>query len=91
MDDQIAPEVMDERLQRLQAALNASQHAFNAASVGKRCSVLVERRGRHAGQWLGKSPWLQSVHFEGEAAIGDLVEVELVAAGPNSLSGRLVG
>jgi tRNA-2-methylthio-N6-dimethylallyladenosine synthase len=51
----------------------------------------VERRGRHAGQWLGKSPWLQSVHFEGEAAIGDLVEVELVAAGPNSLSGRLVG
>jgi tRNA-2-methylthio-N6-dimethylallyladenosine synthase len=91
MDHQIAPDVMDERLQRLQAALNASQHAFNAASVGKRCAVLVERKGRHAGQWLGKSPWLQSVHFEGAADIGDLVEVELVAAGPNSLSGRLVG
>jgi tRNA-2-methylthio-N6-dimethylallyladenosine synthase len=59
--------------------------------VGKRCAVLVERKGRHAGQWLGKSPWLQSVHFEGAADIGDLVEVELVAAGPNSLSGRLVG
>ena len=94
MDGQIPAEVMDERLQRLQAALNASQHAFNANSVGRRCQVLVERRGRHPGQWLGKSPWLQSVHFadEGaqEAAIGDLVEVELVAAGPNSLSGRLV-
>ena len=43
-----------------------------------------------AGQWLGKSPWLQSVHFIGEAAIGDLVEVELVEAGANSLAGRLV-
>jgi len=91
MDDQIAPEVMDERLQRLQAALNRSQHAFNQASVGKRCQVLVERKGKLPGQWLGKSPWLQSVHFEGDAAIGDLVEVELVAGGPNSLHARLVG
>ena len=90
MADQIAPQVMDDRLQRLQAALNASQHAFNAASVGRRCSVLVERKGRHPGQWLGKSPWLQSVHFEGDAAIGDLVEVELVSAGPNSLGARLL-
>jgi len=90
MDDQIAPDVMDERLQRLQAALNRSQQAFNAASVGRRCTVLVERKGKHPGQWLGKSPWLQSVHFSGEAAIGDLVEVELTAAGPNSMSGRLI-
>ena len=90
MDDQIAPAVMDERLQRLQAHLNASQLAFNAAAVGQRCTVLVERRGKLAGQWLGKSPWLQSVHFQGEAAIGDLVEVELSEAGANSLRGNLV-
>jgi tRNA-2-methylthio-N6-dimethylallyladenosine synthase len=90
MAEQVPADVMDERLQRLQAALNASQLAFNQASVGKRCTVLVERRGKHEGQWLGKSPWLQSVHFTGEAAIGDLVEVELVEAGPNSLSARLV-
>ncbi|HCF24295.1 MULTISPECIES: tRNA (N6-isopentenyl adenosine(37)-C2)-methylthiotransferase MiaB [unclassified Novosphingobium] len=90
MADQIAPEVMDERLQRLQAALNASQLVFNQASVGKRCQVLVERKGKLKGQWLGKSPWLQSVHFFGDAAIGDLVEVELVAAGGNSLSAKLL-
>ncbi|QYJ06556.1 tRNA (N6-isopentenyl adenosine(37)-C2)-methylthiotransferase MiaB [Qipengyuania flava] len=89
MDDQIAKEVMDERLQRLQAALNRDQFAFNQASVGKSCQVLVERRGKHAGQWLGKTPWLQSAWFEGEAAIGDLVEVELVEAGPNSLAAKL--
>ena len=90
MDGMIAADVMDERLQRLQAAINRDQLAFNRASVGKTCRVLVERKGKHPGQWLGKSPWLQSVHFTGEAAIGDLVEVELVEAGPNSLSGKLL-
>jgi tRNA-2-methylthio-N6-dimethylallyladenosine synthase len=90
MDDQIAPAVMDERLQRLQTALNGTQMAFNSATVGKHCTVLVERRGKLPGQWLGKSPWLQSVHFVGEAAIGDLVEVELIEAGANSLSARLL-
>ena len=90
MAGQIAPAVMDERLQRLQAALQRSSLAFNQASVGRRCAVLVERTGRQPGQWLGKSPWLQSVHFEGAAGIGDLVEVELIEAGPNSLGGSLV-
>lgn len=90
MDGQVAASVMDERLQRLQAALNRDQLAFNKASVGKTCDVLVERKGKHPGQWLGKSPWLQSVHFTGEAGIGDIVTVELVEAGPNSLAGRLL-
>ena len=90
MDGQVPREVMDERLQRLQAALGRDQLAFNQASVGRRCSVLVERKGKKPGQWLGKSPWLQSVHFEGEAAIGDLVEVELTQAGPNSLHGEIL-
>ncbi len=89
MDGQIAREVMDERLQRLQARLNRDQLAFNAASVGRTCAVLVERKGKFPGQWLGKSPWLQSVWFEGDAAIGDMVETALVEAGPNSLRGAL--
>ena len=90
MAGQVAPEVMDERLQRLQAAINRDQHAFNQASVGKRCEVLVERTGKRPGQWLGKSPWLQSVWFEGDHAIGDLVTVELIEAGPNSLEGAVL-
>ena len=76
-------------IQRLQAALNRDQMAFNQASVGRTCEVLVERKGKLPGQWLGKSPWLQSVWFEGETAIGDLVTAELVEAGPNSLAGKL--
>jgi tRNA-2-methylthio-N6-dimethylallyladenosine synthase len=87
MADQVAAEVMDDRLQRLQAALNRDQQAFNAATLGRTCTVLIERRGKLPGQMLGKSPWLQSVHLLTDAQIGDLVEVELVQAGPNSLAG----
>ncbi|QOV94560.1 tRNA (N6-isopentenyl adenosine(37)-C2)-methylthiotransferase MiaB [Novosphingobium sp. ES2-1] len=90
MPDHVPAAVMDERLQRLQAALNRDQLAFNQGSVGKTCEVLVERKGKHPGQWLGKSPWLQSVHFVGEAEIGQMVTVKLVEAGPNSLAGQLV-
>jgi len=88
MNDQVAPEVMDERLQRLQATLQSGSLKFNQGTVGRHCEVLVERKGKRPGQWLGKSPWLQSVHFAGDYAIGDIVQVELTEAGPNSLSGR---
>jgi tRNA-2-methylthio-N6-dimethylallyladenosine synthase len=87
MDDQIAPEVMDERLQHLQAALNRDQSAFNAGVVGRTCTVLIERKGKLPGQMLGKSPWLQSIHLMTDAKIGDMVEVEITRADPNSLAG----
>jgi tRNA-2-methylthio-N6-dimethylallyladenosine synthase len=92
MDNQIPIEVMDDRLQRLQARINRDQRAFNDASVGKTCDVLIERKGKHDGQWLGKSPWLQSVWFEAEpskAELGDMVQVEIAEAGPNSVQGVL--
>jgi tRNA-2-methylthio-N6-dimethylallyladenosine synthase len=91
MDGQIAASMMDERLQQLQALINAQQLAFNAASVGKRTSILLERKGKLPGQLIGKSPWLQSVHVFAEgAAIGDMIEVDLVSAGANSLAGKAV-
>ena len=90
MPGQLSREVMDERLQRLQKRLRRDQIAFNEASVGKTCDVLIERRGKYDGQWLGKSPWLQSVWFEGDLALGDMVKARLVEAGQNSLQGELI-
>jgi tRNA-2-methylthio-N6-dimethylallyladenosine synthase len=90
MEGQIPPSVMDDRLQQLQALINQQQSAFNEASVGKRTSILLERKGKLAGQLIGKTPWLQSVHvMAGEHSIGDLVEVDLISAGANSLSGMM--
>ena len=87
MEDQIAPEVMDDRLQRLQARIIANQMAFNEASVGKDIDILIERKGRHAGQMIGRSPWLQSIHVESSAQPGDIIAVTTVSAGQNSLAG----
>ncbi len=89
MEAQIPKDVMSARLQALQGAINGQQQAFNAASVGTRTQLLLERRGKLADQFIGKSPWLQSVHVVGpDYAIGDLIEIDLVAAGPNSMTGQ---
>ena len=87
MEDQIAREIMDERLQRLQERINAHSLAFNQSKVGSDTNILIERNGRHAGQMIGKSPWLQSVHVETDARPGEFMDVTLVAAGPNSMTG----
>lgn len=87
MEAQIAPAIMDERLQRLQALINTQQHAFNQASVGKTCEILIERSGKRPGQKIGKSPWLQSVIVENGPETGTLLCVDLISAAPNSLVG----
>ena len=90
-DDQIDEDVKSERLHRLQALLQEQSLAFNRRSVGQSCDILIERRGRQPGQWIGKSPWLQSVVVtDPTLSVGDLVRAELVSAGPNSLEGRLL-
>ena len=87
MEDQIPRDVMDDRLQRLQARIGEHSLAFNRSKVGVDTEVLVERPGKLPGQMIGRSPWLQSVHVGTDARPGDLVGVTLVAAGPNSMAG----
>jgi tRNA-2-methylthio-N6-dimethylallyladenosine synthase len=87
MEDQVRPEIMDQRLHRLHARIAEHQLAFNRASVGRETRVLLERKGRRDGQMIGRSPWMQSVHFETAAAPGEMADVTLVAAGPNSMAG----
>ena len=89
MEDQIPREIMDDRLQRLQARIGEHQLAFNRSKVGMQTQVLIERSGRLAGQMIGKSPWLQSVHVDTAAKAGEIVDVTLVSAGPNSMSGAV--
>ncbi|MBV9052241.1 MAG: tRNA (N6-isopentenyl adenosine(37)-C2)-methylthiotransferase MiaB [Hyphomicrobiales bacterium] len=89
--DQIDDQVKSERLAILQALLEEQRQAFNQATVGRELDVLFEKPGRHPGQIVGKSPYLQAVHVERRAAtIGDLCPVLITSAGPNSLAGRLV-
>ena len=89
MADQILMQVMDERLQRLQAQIVADQTAFNLNTVGRTTNVVLERPGKFAGQLIGKSPWLQSVHvLAPDLSIGDIVTVQITDSGPLSLKGE---
>ena len=90
MEDQIPREIMDDRLQRLQARITEHSLAFNRSKVGVDTQLLIERKGRLPGQMIGRSPWLQSVHVETGAAPGDIIDVTMVAAGPNSMAGAVL-
>jgi tRNA-2-methylthio-N6-dimethylallyladenosine synthase len=85
----VAPEVADARLQRLQALLARQQRERQEAMVGREVEVLIEKPGRQPGQMVGKSEHLHAVHIEApDLAAGDLVRVEIAAAAPHSLRGR---
>jgi tRNA-2-methylthio-N6-dimethylallyladenosine synthase len=88
LPDQVPESVKKERLAALQAMLDASRRAFDQATVGRRLPVLFEGKGRKPGQIAGRSPYLQAVHVEGpDTLIGEIGEVDIEAAGPNSLTG----
>ncbi|HYD15393.1 MAG TPA: tRNA (N6-isopentenyl adenosine(37)-C2)-methylthiotransferase MiaB [Hyphomicrobium sp.] len=92
MDDQVPEDAKRDRLERLQAAIDESHARFNRATVGKTIPVLFEKAGRRDGQLVGRSPYLQLVHADaGPEHIGDIVNLEIVAAGANSLSGVIRG
>ena len=56
------------------------------AMSGRAARLLLERNGKLDGQLIGKSPWLQSVHVIAPGLkIGDMVDVRITSAGPNSL------
>ncbi len=88
---QVSEEVKAERLAELQDLLRKQQVAFNRVSVGQRMEVLFEKPGKLAGQYLGKSPYLQSVHVRSaENMMGKLCLVEITDAFDNSLAGKII-
>ena len=87
----LVPEaVADARLHEMQALLARQQKAVQEGMVGRTLGVLFEKPGRMAGQMVGKSDYLHSVFVQApEAAVGDLVQVRIIASAPNSLEGVL--
>ena len=70
--------------------LATQQRRFNESCRGRTLPVLFDRPGRHRGQLIGRSPYLQSVHVEAsDTHLGTLVPVRILAGGQNSLAGTL--
>ncbi len=90
MAAQVPEEVKTERLYELQAAIDRHQKAFNASCVGQNLDVLFEKAGRHPGQVVGRSPYLQPVPVMAPSSIiGEIHRVRITEASANSLFGEL--
>lgn len=88
---QVAEDVKEERLKRLQDLLMRRQTHFNASKVGSIQSTLFMKKGKKPGQLIGKSPYLQSVVVEApESLIGTIADVQIEAGYANSLHGVLL-
>lgn len=67
-DDQVEEKIQNQRLAVLQHRLQTDLEKFNDACVGLTLPVLWEKPGRHPGQMIGKTPWLQPVVLDPAAA-----------------------
>jgi tRNA-2-methylthio-N6-dimethylallyladenosine synthase len=90
MPDQIDETTKSERLYRLQAAIDRNAAAFNARCFGRTFDVLFEKPGRHAGQIVGRSPYLQPVQvMAGPRLIGKVAAVTITEVSSNSMFGAI--
>ena len=85
------PEIVkDKRLYELQALLQEQQKTYNESMIGKTLPVLFDRKGQRAGQFVGKSPYNQSVYVDGsERIFGQTLNVTITAAFQNGMSGDI--
>ncbi|WP_428548820.1 tRNA (N6-isopentenyl adenosine(37)-C2)-methylthiotransferase MiaB [Profundibacter sp.] len=87
----VPAEVANARLQQLQALLTQQQRTLQEAMVGQEVDVLFEKKGRLAGQMIGKSQHLHAVHVAGpDLQAGEIRRVRVVNSETNSLGGELL-
>jgi tRNA-2-methylthio-N6-dimethylallyladenosine synthase len=90
MDQELSREAASQRLEKLQALLKEQQRAFNQSVEGKILPVLFEKRGRHANQWVGKTPYMQSVYVESDNVYqGDTIACLMEKSDQNSIRGKI--
>ena len=91
MDNQIEEKVKKERLDILQKLLFKLQDKFNQSCLGKTVPVLFENQGRHRGQLIGRTPYMQNLHANiGKEHLNKIINIKVTEATTNSLSGELI-
>lgn len=92
MFGQVDEAVKHDRLLRLQDLLKEQQTQFNADCIGRTLPVLVSGTGKRDGQLHGRTPYLQSIHFQGPASLmNQIIDVQVTGATMSSLTGELAG
>jgi len=90
-DNQVEESVKSDRLASLQQLLDAQQMAFNKGCEGQKMDILVEKVGGREGQMTGRSPYMQSVYFEGgDDLLGQILPMKITEARQNSLAASII-
>lgn len=90
MDLQIDEQVKSQRLAELQGLLNEQQLAFNKNTLGTIQPILIDKNGKKEGQLSGKTPYMQSVYFEGPDSLqGTITHIKIEQAFANSVTGSI--
>ena len=91
MPGQVEEKVKKERLDILQNLLFDYQTKFNESCIGKVFEVLFEQKGRHKGQLIGRTPYMQNLHAKADKnMLNNIVKVRVTDATTNSLSGEVL-
>ena len=90
MENQIKEDVKSRRLIELQETIKKNMFNYNKKFMNKTLKVLIERKINSEGIYSGRSPYLQSVHFESEEFnIGKILDVRITKVKENSLFGKI--
>ncbi len=90
MTGQVPEAVKEERLARLQAALQVQSARFNQGCVGRTFDVVLDRPGRRVGQLIGRTPYMQSVFVTApETMLNSVQKLTITEAHSNSLGAVL--
>ncbi|MBR2299174.1 MAG: tRNA (N6-isopentenyl adenosine(37)-C2)-methylthiotransferase MiaB [Alphaproteobacteria bacterium] len=91
MENQVPEKIKKERLDILQTRLFELQDKFNQKCVGQVFDVLFEQNGRHKGQLIGRTPYMQNVHAVASSdMMGKIKQVKILSATTNSLTGKVI-
>jgi tRNA-2-methylthio-N6-dimethylallyladenosine synthase len=91
MRGQVPENVKGARLTVLQAKLQEYQLLFNQACLGKELEVLIEGKGSKVGEFVGHSPYMQTVIVPSEEDIvGRIVKVKITRSALNNLVGEAI-
>ena len=81
--------IKSSRLQEVQDLLRLQQMEFNKKSINSTQNVLVLKNGKKNRQFLGRSPFNQSIYFysDNNNLIGSTIDINVTEAFQNSLTG----
>ncbi len=92
LPNHVNEDIKNSRLYEVQELLRSQQLSFNTNTINSTMKVLVLKKGKKKNQYIGRSPFNQSVYFscKNENLIGSLIDLYITEAFQNSLTGNIV-